>query len=311
MTLTKCSPKVINCYLRQPFQKKGFMKLLFYAISLSLTFYSCNIINPDEKEPAYLQIEGYTMDTEGGQGTASDKISEMWTYANDNILSISTLGSQNPVLNQGPTRISIRPGIKNNGASDMRIYYPFYQPFDTVINFSPLSYHKINARFKYYSSVVIDASRDFETGSNFTQVVPYNQGFFDVVNDPAVAFEGNRCAKAYLTGSNTFLYFRDQNEIEIERGNTVFLEMNYSCNQPFTIGIASVSGGQTYTNDMVVMSATANGTDVSWNKIYIDLGPVGLLLPNASAHYIYVKCNKTGGDLPVIYLDNLKTVMWP
>jgi len=286
------------------------MKLLFYALLSVLAFASCNIINPDEREPAYLQVENYTFTTEAGQGTSSEKITEMWVNANDNILSIVSPGAQIPVLNEGDTKISVLAGIKNFGASDMRIHYPFYQPFDTTIHFTPLSYHKIHPRFKYYPNALIDATRNFESGNNFLEVDGINQGILEEVNNPEIAFEGSRCLRLYLTENNSLILFQDQNEIDIESGNTVFLEMNYSCNQPFTIGIESTEGSTLRSNDMVTMSATADGTDIVWNKIYIDLGEIGLLYPGASAHNIYVKCVKSGSDLPVIYLDNLKVVMW-
>lgn len=287
------------------------MRLLFYALLSTLALNSCNIINPDEQEPAYVQVESYSVQTSASQGTASDKLTEMWVQAGDNIVSISSVGAQVPVLNQGPTKISVLAGIKNNGASDMRIYYPFYQPYDTVIDLQPLTYHKINPVFRYNTTAVIDATRDFESGNNFLPANNSNQGYFEVINNPQIAFEGNRCAKAYLTSTNTYLFFRDQIDFAIESGNTVFLEMNYSCNQPFILGVTSTVGSTEYSNDMVIMNATASGTDVSWNKIYIDLGPVGLQYPSTVANNLYIACEKTGADLPVIYLDNLKIVSWP
>jgi len=86
--------------------------------------------------------------------------------------------------------------------------------------------------------------------------------------------------------------------------------MNYSCNQQFIIGVTTTEGSTEYSNDMVIMNATATGSDISWNKIYIDLGPVGLQYPSAISNNLYVKCIKAGFDLPVIYLDNLKIVSW-
>lgn len=285
------------------------MKLLVYAISLSLALYSCNIINPDEQDPAFLQIEDYSFHAGTGKGTSSSKLTETWVNADDNLLSISSFGAQIPVLKNGRTKISVFPGIKNFGASDMRIFYPFYQPFDTIIDFTPLSYHKITPRFTYYSTALVDASRDFESGSNFSSY-GLNQGYFNEINNPQIVFEGNKCARVYLSGENTFFQFKDENEIVIENGNTVFLEMNYSCNHPFTIGVFSVQNGSTYSNDLVTMSATAASADIAWNKIYIDLSVIGLLYANAESHNLYVKCIKSGSDVPEVYLDNLKIVKW-
>lgn len=288
------------------------MKQILYYLSFSLFIASCNLINPDEQEPAYLQVAGYSVETSSGQGTSSEKITEMWIYSNDNILSINPVGAQVPFLDKGPTKVTVRAGIKNNGASDMRIYYPFYQPYDTTIDFKSFEYHQIKPRFKYFPNAIIDATRNFETGSNFLAVQGLNQGFFDIINDPAIVFEGNKCAKVYLTGDNSMIFFKDETEVDIGSGRPIFLEMNYSCNQPFVVGVVSTVGSTVFSNDMVNVNGTSDGSGVVWNKIYIDLGPVGMLYPNAVAHNLYITCKRgMGADPPVIYLDNLKTVTWP
>ncbi len=286
------------------------MKQIFYAPFVFFLLASCNLINPDEQEPAFVQVGDYQLTTQAGQGTASEKITEMWLYSNDNIVSITPNGSSTPLLNKGKTKISVRAGIKNNGASDMRIYYPFYAPYDTVLQLSSLEHHTIHPRFTYYENVNIDASRNFESGSNFLEVSGVNQGLFEWINDPAVVFEGTKCAKASLTGDQQILFFKDNNPIDIASGNTVFLEMNYSCNQPFIVGISSIVGSTTHTNDMVIINGTNDGSTPHWNKIYIDLGPVGILYPQATQHEIYIYCKRTGADPAIIYLDNLKLVSW-
>lgn len=286
------------------------MKLLFYSLILTLALTSCDIINPDEQEPAYLIVEGYDFQTFAGQGVASEKFIELWTYTNDNILSIHQVGAYTPILNQGPTKVSIRPGIKNYGISDQRIYYPFIQPYDTILDFQPFKEHVIHAKFRYYPNVIIDATRNFETGNNFTPVDGANQGYFDIVNDPNIAFEGNRCGKAYTTSGST-IFFKDENAFQLVAGKTTFLEMHYSCKHPFTIGVASTVGSSVYTNDLVTMSATANDNLPAWNQIYIDLSPIALLYPNASSHNLYFLSTTNNGQPLLIYLDNLKIVNWP
>jgi hypothetical protein len=284
-----------------------FMKLLFYSLIFTLALTSCDFINPDEQEPAYLKVEDYDFKTYAGQGMASEKFTELWTYANDNILSIHQTGVHTPVLSEGSTKISIRPGIKNYGISDQRIYYPFIEPFDTVIDFKSFEEHTIHARFKYYPGVLVDATRSFESGNNITVVA--GQGYFDVVNDPSIAFEGNRCGKAYTTSAGT-VFCKDENSIQIVAGKTTFLEMNYSCTQPFTVGVASTVGGSLYSNDLVTMAATASVSVPTWNQIYIDLSPIALLYPNATSHNIYLLSTSANGQPIIIYLDNLKIVNW-
>lgn len=286
------------------------MKLLWYLSFIVLC--SCSIINPDEREPAYLVIGDYDLQVLSGQGADTDGITELWVYANSDILGVYDLPARIPVLNSGNTRIAVFGGIKNNGVSTTRIRYPFYALYDTTLNLEPLKDYNVSPVFNYSEDVVIDATRSFENGNMFQPATAENQGSAELITNSNIARTGLRCGKFSLSSGESYMQFLDDGNIEITSGVTSFLELDYSCNNTFAVGLYTVQGSSSSKNPMVYITPTneGDGSLPVWNKIYLDLGLVASNYPNADYYRIYIECYSNESATPTIYLDNLKYVHW-
>jgi hypothetical protein len=106
------------------------------------------------------------------------------------------------------------------------------------------------------------------------------------------------------------LYYKDDENLTFTSGNTIMLEMNYSCNNRFAIGLISNDGSITKRNMVLVVNPTTSGEgNPVWNKIYIDMGSVPIENPNADFFELYFESTPDTDGQPVeIYLDNLKFV---
>lgn len=286
------------------------MKLLLNSVAL-LIFTGCNVINPDEQEPSFVFIDSYSFQPQAGQGSSSTAITELWNYANDDIQGVFDLPAQIPVLRTGLNKYSVYAGIKNNGMSSTRIRYPFYAVYDTILDLQPLQSYHITPRFQYHTAAQVNATRDFEAG-NFFQAGPNNGATIEVINNPTLAVDGDRFGKIILTPPLNYMSFIDNSNIVMQAGNTIFIEMNYSCNNTFIVGTFTVENGDTRKNPVIYLTPTnTDGGDTpTWKKIYIDLGIVAGENPNADYHRLYVECISSETESPVVFLDNIKIVNW-
>jgi hypothetical protein len=287
------------------------MRLLFFCLLPCLFLPSCNVINPDEQLPAYLEMDDFTLSTTVGQGTNSHKITDLWSFDNTNSLGVYDLPAEVATLSEGPTTIRIFAGIKNNGISSTRIRYPFYSPFDTVIDLKRGQHYPIHPRFGYNSGVDFDITRNFETG-NFFQSLPGNTGTFNVVTDLNQVFEGTRSGIFSLDGGSGKIYYKDGTEFELVGGNTIFLELNYSSNNRFNVGLISNSTASVDAHLAVAINPTTgvNATEPTWNKIYIDLGLIAQQNSSADNFEIYFESTPLESENIRLFLDNIKLVMW-
>lgn len=288
------------------------MKPTAFFIALSiLALQGCDIINPKEKEPAYLYIPSFTFQANLNQGTSSEAITEVWVYANDQSLGVYDLPAKIPILELDTSTIRIFAGIKSNGISNTRIRYPFFAPFDTTLNISAFQIDTIIPAFSYFNQAVI-SEKGFESG-NFLVQMGTNNGSFSVTNQSNQVFEGNRSGWGHLDAGSTHLYYKDDDNLGYTSGDNVFLEMNYSSNNTFSVGFITTTGGIIAKNPALIINPSSSGDGLTpvWKKIYIDFGYILQQNPTAQFHEFYIESNATNSTTPVnIFLDNLKWVTW-
>jgi hypothetical protein len=285
--------------------------LVFFLTFIVLALQGCDIINPKEKEPAYLFIPSFTFQTSLNQGTSSEAITEVWVYADDQSLGVYDLPAKIPILDLGTSNIRIFAGIKNNGISNTRIRYPFYAPFDTTLTISAFQIDTIIPHFTYFNQAVI-SEKGFESG-NFLVQTGTNNGNFSVTNQADQVFEGNRSGWGNIPAGMTRLYYKDDENLNYQSGENVFLEMNYSSNSTFSVGFITTTGGIIAKNVALIINPSASGDGLVpvWKKIYIDFGFVLQQNPTAQFHEFYVEAIPSNSTTEVnLFLDNLKWVTW-
>lgn len=279
-------------------------RLLFLVLAISIL--SCN---PDEQDPSFIYVDQFSFSTGPGEGTDSEKFTEIWAYANDQVIGVFDLPARIPVLNQGNTEISLFAGIKNNGISTTRIKYPFIEGEYYNLNLTPLSVDTLRPQFKYFEDLDIE-QKDFD--GNTPNMIPLssNQGNLSMISNDERVFEGERCGYYTLPSGSALLSFKDDQNLQLTSGAVSFLEMNYSCNSRFSVGlIANQSGVETKKLVVVINPTTESSTQPVWNKIYIDLGYIVQQSPGTAYFETFFEATplSTGQEV-TLFLDNLKVV---
>ena len=70
--------------------------------------------------PAYIKINDIELNN-----SSTDKITDAWVYIENQLQGVYELPAKFPVLETGVKEIRIKAGIKNNGISSSRVFYPF------------------------------------------------------------------------------------------------------------------------------------------------------------------------------------------
>jgi hypothetical protein len=285
------------------------MKFKIVYLSLAIFTASCNFINPDEKEPAFIYIDQFSFSTAPGEGTENQKFTEIWAYANDQVIGVYDLPALIPAMHEGNTNLSFFAGIKNFGLSDSRIIYPFVQGFRLTKNLKPLGIDTIRPTFSYFDDLSIN-QKDWDLTTPSIIGLSSNQGELLIEDDETKVFEGNRCGYFRLPAGGTNLSFKDDENLDLEGGVITFLELNYSCNNKFAVGLSAREGSVDRRNLISIINPTTSGTSTPvWNKIYIDLGLIIRDNPNASFFEVYFESvPDTPGNAIDLYLDNMKII---
>ena len=286
------------------------MKYSILTFLLSIIFFlpSCDIINPEEEVPSYIEILPF--EYTGTDGSNSANLSDAWLYVGGEFIGAFDLPKTIPVLYSGDQEILIDPGVEENGISALPIIYPFYNRYTESVNLNPGEITTIQPRTSYDSERSdIIFSEYFDGGSN-----KFNT---DVSNSDEDVKEGERSGLITLDDENKPAVTAKTVVISVfpNEGFTGYLELDYKTDVPVFIGME----GYTNLGDLVFneLSYGLNAND-EWNKVYFSLTEQFNLLNQNNADFYLLKI---AAQIPVengeftlenaeIRLDNLKLVVF-
>lgn len=270
-----------------------------YILVLVILF-GFNSCSKDELEatiPSYISIDKFTISTNYSiQGTSSSNITDAWVYIDNDLVGIFELPAKFPVLKEGNVKIDVYPGIKENGISERRSKYIFYNAYSEQItlkkgetlNLVPITTYTAGTNFYWME--------DFESAS-----LPFS---YNAISDTVVyktnsdVFEGFYSGKVSMIPGMDFFECYTQAFTTMPRNKTVFLELNFKCNQPVLVGLYADSDqvGVFYLN-----------TTSTWKKIYLNFTEPIKTRSNASQYKIFFGF-QSKVDYPDFAFDNLKIV---
>jgi hypothetical protein len=283
--------------------------LLFLSTSIILIISSCELYNPSEPIPAYIQIDKIALSTIAStEGSNSHKITDAWVYVDEQLIGCFELPATFPVLYEGSHQIKIRAGIKVNGIAATRAPYPFYTIYDTIISLQKGMKLSLAPIVKYRTNMTFSFMEDFENTGTIISKSPAS-GVDTVIQrldapNPNV-FEGNGSGIAYLDNSHFFFEGVSSTSYVLPKsGSDVFLEFNYKCNREFVVGTFAHSTGGTSKDAALTFNPSAN-----WNKAYVYLTTVVSANSNATDFSVFFgMINNNSSDSLALLLDNIKLV---
>ena len=238
-----------------------------YWIFILFVFVACQ--KDEVAIPTYFQINEIGFNDNINGETSTSKISDVWFYVNDQKQGIYEIPCTFPVIGDGTNNIKIFSGIKVNGISASRDIYPFYESYDTTLNFISDSILSLLPKTKYKQNLNF-YSEDFDgLGNNFDISINSDTNFISPFPTDSVYGQLSSVGKVVL--QNPFLNF-EATTFEIDdfpsAGSPVYLELDYKNNSTFIIG-AYVN----FSQSVVKKSIIAINPSEDWNKIYVNLTP--------------------------------------
>ena len=272
----------------------------------------CEIINPTEDTPAYIQINDIRVDpvrnASASFGSASENISDAWVFANGKNLGVFELPATIPVLEAGPVKLSILSGVYADGMKTARFPYAFYQQFDQEVNLVPGQVIELQPKVKFSDNVKLplDINDSFSSKPAF-QIIPNNPYKLETNTDTLTDF-------AFADGAVGVIYanpgtvqpaviesnFNDKLPAD---GRPVFLEFDYKSTLDFKVGVV-VSKNGVVARDPSFLNVNKRG---SWNKIYLNLTNEATKADYSGATFkIFFEMPASSNPKDYVALDNIR-----
>ncbi len=265
-------------------------------------FFSCDIINPEEEIPAFIEIESINTSAIPNSGSNRHDIKEGWVFVDNVLIGAFTVGKPFPVIDQGTVEVVVEAGIHEDGISVATKVYPYMDRYITTVELVPGEVTKINPVFEYRDNIDFFLIDEFENSTFFTDD---RDGDVETALDfeTVGAFEGIS-GRIVLTTENPVVNIATNQAffLPVVSSSDTYLEINFKSEAPIAIGLVGSDGfgglEQLYGNGL---NATPD-----WKKIYINLQEVISNNP-ATAYQVGF-----GAELPIglseatITIDNIK-----
>jgi len=279
-------------------------------ISLLLLFLSCDDEELEATVPAYLKIDeiNFKVNDESVEGrSTSSNIPDAWVFVNDQLIGAFELPALIPILQTGNVNVKVRGGIFNNGLSNQRVVYPFYEFFvmDTLLEKEVIYEPKVNVFYKELTVFNTEWGReDFERGNSFLKGPNSTIGIVPTDN-PQKVFEGDRSGALTLPSGTTFAESMSPNLINVPRlGTAVYLEFDYKTTHDIAISIYATDRNNIRSQFSVVNFRPTG----DWKKVYVDFSRVFATLFDAQYYNIAFGMVKPSGEEGEFLIDNVKFI---
>ncbi len=285
----------------------------FTYLLLFLIISSCDVINPEEIIPSYLQVDEFQLTTnESIHGNDSHQITDVWAFINGEALGVFELPTTIPILASGTQNITLFAGIRENGLRSTPVIYPMYERYEISLNLVPDEVNLITPTIGYIPNSVFVLTEDFE-GDNI-QLEGINNAAINRATNPTQVLYGNGSGSIHLTKESAeIISIPTFVDLPTSGGSPVYLEMDYRTNVELEVGLVGFdvsSGTPMQATSYKVVLCPIN----SWNKVYINFQE-DLEQSQLDGYKLAfrVSTNDTGcGGLstnaPEILLDNLKLI---
>ena len=283
---------------------KKFMILSAVCLTI-LGFSSCGLTDNDQPVPSYLDLRDPRVLKPAGNGYDTHKITEVWVFADGQILGIFPLPAKVPVEVTGADReITILAGIRNNGMIDSPVFYPFYKSIVSKVKPEEGKTIQIPLDFQYIPDAKISLNEGFETGNLFS--IDFDNKPETVVTvSTETAASGTKCGTVTLTSefktTETATSSRVKNG-ENARGQS-YIELDYKGEGEIAVGISKVKNGLISGEYVLFVPGKED-----WNKIYVDVTKV-LSGTDYDEYRVILGFSKTGlSSESRMYIDNVRHI---
>ncbi len=282
--------------------KSTFQLLILVLICAS--YNACDLINPEEKIPAFIRIDSISLATVSGEGPADANIVDAWVFENEQLVGVYELPATVPILKDGETPIRISAGIKMNGQVGSRIQYLFTEDFQSNIELFPDSEIHVNPTVTFKDGVTFKWLEDFENAGLSLEATSFSER--EVIRiEGSEAYDG-RSAGLFLDADEDRFECRTGNAFDFsDGGSAIMLEITYKCNHPFFVGLFSRYAGGTLQTRILGLYPSED-----WNRVYMNLTDV----VSSSASFIdhrpyfgFIRDEGFEGEIE-IYLDNIRLI---
>jgi hypothetical protein len=293
----------INRWLNK---KIGRNLLLLVVSCCFLLWSSCNVINPKEELPTYIQIDSVQLKptNTNKHGSTHQNITDVWVYYNREIIGPFELPARVPILAEGQGQIQVLAGIYENGLSATRVRYPFYTVNTFTFNASPTEIIKHVPQFNYRitdTPAVTYIIENFEQGNIF--VKRFNNDTTLIRSNQVGKFEGDWSGLIHLEDTIAEAECITSTGYFIPPFKESFMELSFKSDIDIVVSTEIFYLSTTINQPIITLRASP-----TWKKVYLKLGGFADTYQGGKFKFALQAALTNNQTSANVWIDNFKIV---
>lgn len=266
----------------------------------------CNVINPREAVPCYLEILPPTLILDDALYPIGPP--DVWAYQYPNFTGAFQPPVKVPVINLDDKTFLFRGGVWENSDITFRKLYPFWR-FDTL-KLEKLEEGKtytVRPEIRYYNDTVFifPFKENFESAQvNF---IPYNEtdSIARLTRVSEGALKGGGCGLVRFAKDTTRFEAVSAQPFNLPQdGREIWLEISYKSNINFAASLVAVAGGSDPQIMLPIIPDAPYNPD-EWSRAYINLTQMVNASTAGSTFKFYLRA-LSDGNARFIYFDDIR-----
>lgn len=287
-------------------------RLLFLNLILMSTLSGCELINPEEAIPSWIEVDHFNLidNPQLFEGELSENIVDAWISIDGNRIGTFELPCKIPVLEQGKHQIVVSAGVLVSGRAKLRYDYIYYSKDTFNLDLQPGQSYYLEPEISYVSSSLqnIIVIEDFENADDKIISANYSNAKFIRTSDQDLVEYGLGCGIQTIDDTVSNASFRSIGNLTLPQNGTVFLEIDYASDYPVEWGLYVNST----TQDLSIEIITLKSSSGEWKKQYLALDSclsVAFYNYHPESFYVYAKTLiEEGPNSGNVRIDNVKVL---
>lgn len=286
-------------------------KIIYACLGITLSVCgACNIINPKEPIPTYLQLEPFAFSNPDSSftGSASHQITSAKIFIGSAAAGVYDLPCTVPLIMGKDEIIQIVPMVMNQGLKSYVTPYPFYALDSISLKYAPGQVTNHIPKTRYLSTLTRTSFRlkiNFEEGNLF-RLGSGDTGIY-LTSDPKYVIEGKYSGLLYMDQNHKNTECISTNYFELPT-SACWLELEYKCSVPFQVGFR----GEDASGNVKEAYSAGFYPKEEVNKVYIDVSTFTNQYTSLSRFYLKIRSSMDDDDGKYkegyIVLDNFKVI---
>lgn len=233
---------------------------IYYALVLIVLVSGCEVINPSEEIPSYIEIIDISVDED------NSAVTDAWVYVDDYLVGSYDLPAHFPVLKSGEVEITVRPGIRVNGIAVTRGFYSFYNEWSKNVTLKEGETTVLTPSTEYKTALSFPWVEDFESIAMTVEPFDSTTLNFSRVDTVSDAPSGKVGVIKLLT--DTIFTVQSTEQFELPASGDIYLELSYKSDVTFELAWRVKNLATTLISDNRLYQF--NPSD-EWQHVYIYL----------------------------------------